>query len=291
MRQGEPGTSFYLVAGGELRVSVASRRRHARASWRACTRTACSGEMALHHQPAAGRHGGGGAGRPTVLEVTRRGAGPGARPDARRCSRRWIASRASGLIQNLLATSPLFTPFTKDQQAELLRRFEGVEVDPGRGDHPPGRRRDRVCTWCCRATLEVAPRPARAQPDEPVPAGGGWPTGDIFGEMSLIANQPTLATVRARPAAPCCSWPGCYVERLAAAFPEVHGYFAEVAARRAEDNSLRLGAAHAAARTDRARRQRHAAAVTAGRGRTWAKQQESCVVSPAIPLTPQEGAG
>ena len=35
------------------------------------------------------------------------------------------------LIKNLLQTSPLFTPFTKAQQSDLLRRFEGHEVEPG----------------------------------------------------------------------------------------------------------------------------------------------------------------
>ena len=69
-------------------------------------------------------------GEATVLEVTREALDRVREqsPAVQQALDRFARER---LIRNLLATSPLFTPFTKDQQAELLRRFEGVEVDPG----------------------------------------------------------------------------------------------------------------------------------------------------------------
>ena len=71
---------------------------------------------------------------------------------------------------------------------------------------------------------------------------GRLATGDICGEMSLLSNQPTSATVRAIGKCNLLFLERTYVERLGAAIPEVQAYFAQVAARRAEDNSLRLGA-------------------------------------------------
>ena len=35
------------------------------------------------------------------------------------------------LLKNLLATSPLFKPFDHQQQMELLKRFEGHDLEPG----------------------------------------------------------------------------------------------------------------------------------------------------------------
>ncbi len=87
-------------------------------------------------------------------------------------------------------------------------------------------------------------------------------TGEIFGEMSLIANQPTSATVRSLTRCTLLFLARVYVDRLSAAFPEVRAYFAEVAERRARDNNLTPGG-RLARGADRARRQRHPAAVSA----------------------------
>ena len=35
------------------------------------------------------------------------------------------------LLKNLLATSPLFKPFNRQQQMDLIRRFDGHEVAAG----------------------------------------------------------------------------------------------------------------------------------------------------------------
>jgi CRP-like cAMP-binding protein len=71
--------------------------------------------------------------------------------------------------------------------------------------------------------------------------------GDIFGEMSLVTQQPTSATVRARTRATLLFLARQYVERLAAAIPEVEAYFEQVALQRARDNTVKLAPALGAA--------------------------------------------
>ena len=62
----------------------------------------------------------------------------------------------------------------------------------------------------------------------------------FFGEMSLLGNQPTSATVRAVTHTTLLFLARSYVERLAMAIPEMRSYFESVAAQRARDNNLRL---------------------------------------------------
>jgi CRP-like cAMP-binding protein len=236
MRQGQSGTSFYFVAAGELRVSVAAAAGEDRQLAR-LHENSVFGEMALiTSQPrvASVRV----LGRADVFEVTREALGTIRQdnPAVQQVLDRFARER---LIRNLLATSPLFTPFTPDQQADLLRRFEGTEVDPGmeiirQGE--PGRGLFVVLS----GELEVAARTEGSVAAVPL---GHLSTADIFGEMSLITSQPTSATVRALSRCNLLFLPRVYVDRLASAVPEVEAYFAEVASRRAADNSLRLGGA------------------------------------------------
>ena len=237
MRQGETGTSFYLLAGGELRVSVASGDGTVRELAR-LHEGSLFGEMALiTAQPRVAAVAA--VGPAPVLEVTREALDRVREqsPAVQQALDRFARER---LIRNLLATSPLFTPFTKDQQAELLRRFEGVEVDPGAEIIRQGDRGQGLYVVLSGALQVSARPPGAAGEDVPLALLGA---GDIFGEMSLIADQPTMATVRATSRCNLLFLARVYVERLAAAIPEIHGYFANVAARRADDNSLRLGAA------------------------------------------------
>jgi CRP-like cAMP-binding protein len=139
------------------------------------------------------------------------------------------------LIKNLLQTSPLFTPFTPAQQSDLLRRFDGHDVEPGtevihQGGPPVG------LFVVLSGTLEVL-----TQTQEGTSAVlGHLAAGDIFGEMSLLSNQPITATVRALTRTTLLFLARTYVERLAVAIPEVRTYFENVAAQRARDNNLRL---------------------------------------------------
>jgi CRP-like cAMP-binding protein len=237
VRQGDPGTSLFLVAGGELRVIVTGPDGAHREVARLYENT-LFGEMAL----ITGTTRGASVlvvGAADVLEVSREALArvalqiPAVAGELDRFAR-------ERLIKNLLATSPLFTPFTKDQQTELLLRFEGVEVEPGaevicEGDAGTG------LYVVLSGELEAITRTAPEA--EPILLGK-LGTGDILGEMSLLSHQPTSATVRAVCKCMLLFLDRTYVERLAAAIPEVRAYFAGVATRRAEGNTVRLGASY-----------------------------------------------
>jgi CRP-like cAMP-binding protein len=236
LRQGEPGNSIYLVASGELRVVVQPAGGPPRELARVHASTLV-GEMALLTRQPRGatvevvR-------RAEVIEITREALETvaGQLPALRVSLDRFARER---LIKNLLSTSPLFTPFTKEQQVDLLRRFEGLEVEAGvdvirQGDEGQG------LFVVLTGELEVFAREPAAESAVQL---GRLSTGDIFGEMSLINQLPVSATVRSATRCTLLFLARVYVDRLRAAFPEVGTYFAQVAERRARDNGLKLGAA------------------------------------------------
>jgi CRP-like cAMP-binding protein len=139
------------------------------------------------------------------------------------------------LIKNLLQTSPLFVPFSKSQQGELLRRFEGLEVEAGTELISEGER-GKGLFLVLAGEVEVV---AHADTPEAVSLARLKP-GDIFGEMSLVTDQPTSATVSATLRSTVLFLKREYVERLAEAIPQVQAYFEQVALNRARDNTLRF---------------------------------------------------
>jgi CRP-like cAMP-binding protein len=234
VRQGDPGQSLFLVAAGELRVHMRLPDGRERELARLFENT-LFGEMALlANQPRLASVTV--VGDADLVEVRAEALAQvtQAIPAVREALDRFARER---LIKNLLATSPLFTPFSKAQQADLLRRFEGLESEPGaelivQGE--PGRGLYVVLS----GELEVTAR----GPEGPVVLGR-LGMGDIFGEMSLLTHQPASASVRALGKCTLLFLARTYVDRLAAAVPEVASYFAQVAERRARDNSARLSAA------------------------------------------------
>jgi CRP-like cAMP-binding protein len=84
--------------------------------------------------------------------------------------------------------------------------------------------------------------------------------GDVFGEMSLINNQPTSASVRAARRSTILFLARDYFQRLVQALPEIRRYFEELSARRGMESQLVLGAtdAHAEDADDAAGEERDA---------------------------------
>ena len=231
VRQGDEGDSLFLVAGGELRVFVntpAGEKDVAR-----LFENTLFGEMALiTGQPrtasvaAAGEADVIGVSRAALAHVTAR------LPAIRAALDGFSRER---LIKNLLQTSPLFVPFTKSQQGELLRRFEGHEVEAGTELISEGER-GKGLFLVLAGEVEVV---SHADTPEAVSLARLKP-GDIFGEMSLVTDQPTSATVRATMRSTVLFLKREYVERLAEAIPQVQAYFEQVALTRARDNTLRF---------------------------------------------------
>ena len=231
VRQGDAGDSLFLVASGELRVVVntpAGEKDVAR-----LFENTLFGEMALiTGQPRTASVVA--AGEADVIGVSKAALGyvMAKLPAIGEVLDRFSRER---LIKNLLQTSPLFVPFSKSQQGDLLRRFEGIEVDAGaelirEGDRGKG------LFLVLGGEVDVV---ANADTAEAISLAHLGP-GDIFGEMSLVTDQPTSATVRATMRTSVLFLAREYVERLAEAIPQVQAYFERVALSRARDNTLRF---------------------------------------------------
>ena len=132
-REGDPGSAFYFVAAGEVRV-VAGGQPVAGRPTRAVELTrllegALFGEMALlTDQPRTASIQVVGRGRPARGQPRGGRRADGAVPVLAERLDRFARER---LLKNLLATSPLFKPFDNQQQMELIRRFEGIDMAAG----------------------------------------------------------------------------------------------------------------------------------------------------------------
>jgi CRP-like cAMP-binding protein len=80
------------------------------------------------------------------------------------------------------------------------------------------------------------PRPG----EQPVPLGG-LRTGDVFGEMAILRNAATTATVVCVRQATVLFLAREYVARIVAAVPEIKSYLEALAEDREIDNQLVMG--------------------------------------------------
>ena len=230
MRQGDVGDSLFLVAGGELRVFVNTPAGPKDVAH--LFENTLFGEMALiTGQPRTASVAV--VGEADVIQVSKKAlqhviAGV---PSVREALDRFSRER---LIKNLLQTSPLFVPFTKSQQGELLRRFEGHELEDGVSIIREGERGQGLFLILS-GEVDVISHEASTEPVNLARLRAG----DMFGEMSLVTDQPTSATVRTATAATVLFLAREYVERLAEAVPQVQAYFEQLALNRARDNTLR----------------------------------------------------
>jgi CRP-like cAMP-binding protein len=232
IREGEPGIAFYLVAKGQVRVFATQGGKQIERT--RLLEGALFGEMSLLTQQP----------RTASVQVVDEA-------DIFELSRESMAAIAAEvptlaaaldkfarerLLRNLLATSPLFKPFNHQQQLDLIRRFDGHEVGAGtviirEGDAGQG------LFVVLSGEVEVSKQQA----------GGGEMSlarlraGDVFGEMSLLTNQPTSATVTAARPSTILFLARDYFQRLVDALPAIRKYFEELSQRRDIENRLALG--------------------------------------------------
>ena len=233
VREGEPGVAFYLLAAGQVSV-FATDSFGRRNELTRLHEGALFGEMALLAvQPRTASVQV--VDEADILELSREALGrlEAEIPTLPGTLGRFARER---LLKNLLATSPLFRPFTGQQKMDLIRRFDGHEVAPGteiirEGDAGLG------LYVVLAGEVEVSKQAA---------AGGvvtlaRLPAGEIFGEISLIKNQPTNASVRAAQQSTILFLAREYFQRLIEALPEIRSYFEDLSERRSLDTQRVLG--------------------------------------------------
>ena len=233
MREGEPGNSFFFVAGGQLRV-FATDGLGRQTELARLGEGAVFGEMALlSAQPRS-------ASVACLTEV-----------DLLEVGRQSLATLADELgpvaealhgftrerlLGNLMATSALFKPFNRMQQRDLLRRFTSHDVAAGTvviAEAEDGRGLFVVLS----GELDVQRRAA----DGSIVTLNQLKIGDVFGEMSLLRNARTAASVIANRPSTVLFLAGEYVARMVAGVPEIKSYLEALAGDREIDNQLALG--------------------------------------------------
>ena len=224
IRQGQLGTAFYFVATGEVRV--VARAGHNKAVERGRLHEgSLFGEMALVTEQARTASVQV-VGEADLLEVDRAAVG-------RLCAEVPILNERldrfarERLLKNLLATSPLFKPFDHQQQMELLKRFEGHDLEPGtviirEGDAGQG------LFVILLGEVEILNKDPSGR-EKPVAKLGA---GEVFGEMSLLGDRPTTATVRTLSRTTIMFLGRDYFRRLVTALPPLRQYFEELSKHR-----------------------------------------------------------
>lgn len=233
IRQGDPGRSLFFVASGQLSVFVTDGLGQA-------TELARLGENAVFGEMA-------------LLSAQPRSASVRCLSDAAlfEVDGRALASLADELgpvaealhgftrerlLGNVMATSALFKAFTRAQQRDLLRRFTSQDVAAGAAvirEGEAGRGLFVVLSG------ELAVQHASGT-DSAVSLGSLKP-GDVFGEMSLMSDEPTAASVVAVRPSTVLFLGRDYVSRIVAGVPEIKSYLEALTDARATENHLVLG--------------------------------------------------
>jgi CRP-like cAMP-binding protein len=228
IREGEPGNSFFFVAGGSLRVfATDGLGRHTELAQ--LGENAVFGEMALlSAQPRTASVGC--LSDCDVLEVGRQSLATLA-DELGAVAEALHGFTRERLLGNLMATSALFKPFNRMQQRDLLRRFTSHDVSPGTVVIREGEE-GRGLFVVLSGELDVS----RGS----VPLAGLKP-GDVFGEMSIVRNAPTVATVVANRPSTVLFLAREYVTRMVSGVPEIKSYLEALAEDREIDNQLALG--------------------------------------------------
>jgi CRP-like cAMP-binding protein len=226
VREGEPGTSFFLVAAGHVRVlsadALGQKTELARLG-----EGAIFGELALvTAQPRSASVEVVGEADLLELGADALRAAAGELPQLAEALDRFTRER---LLKNLLATSPLFRPFSGQQRVDLARRFTGHDVTPGTAlirEGDPGRGLYVVLA----GEVEVV------KGEEPFDQTlATLRAGDVFGEISLLRGTPATATVRAARPSTVLFLAREYFERLIGALPEMRAFFETLTEERLRD--------------------------------------------------------
>jgi len=228
IREGEAGQSFFFVADGEVRV-FATDGLGRQTELARLHEGAVFGEMALlSAQPRSATVQA--VGECDLLEVGRASLA-GLADELPVVAEALHAFTRERLLGNLMATQPLFKPFSRTQQRDLLRRFTSHDVAPGTVIINEGEE-GRGLFVVLAGELDVQRKG--------VPLAT-LKTGDVFGEMALLRGGATTAKVTASRNATVLFLAREYVSRIVAGVPEIRKYLEALAEDREIDNQLAMG--------------------------------------------------
>lgn len=128
------------------------------------------------------------------------------------------------LVDRVARTSELFRPFNDDERAQLAAGFELLEIAPEISLVTEGERADGLYVVMA-GTLEVR----RANAPKPIARLG---SGDVFGELSLLANAGAMASVVSRSRVVALRLPQARFNELIMTHPQVLEYLGELSAKR-----------------------------------------------------------
>jgi cAMP-dependent protein kinase regulator len=225
IEQGQPGSSFFMLAAGRVRVEQTPKEGGEPIVLAQLGEGAVFGEAALvSAQPRAATVVV--VGEADLVEI----GGPALAAAADELAQ--VAEALSRftrdrLLKNLIATSPLFKPFSVEERLELAKRFTGHEIAAGgtvvkEGDEATG-------LWVVLSgELDVV---TGEEPfDTTVATLHG---GDTFGEVELLRGGPSTATVLARRGpATLLFLPRDAFMRLVTVVPELKAHFEALAEKR-----------------------------------------------------------
>jgi cAMP-dependent protein kinase regulator len=126
------------------------------------------------------------------------------------------------LVDRITRTSELFEPFTDDERRGLAAQFEVVEVDAG----------TRLITQGTRADGLYIVMAGRVEVQRGGHVVATLLTGDVFGEMSLIAGRGSTADVVAATRLLALRMPAKTFREMIMTYPQVLAYLGELSSKR-----------------------------------------------------------
>jgi CRP-like cAMP-binding protein len=144
------------------------------------------------------------------------------------------------LLNNLLATSPLFKPLDRKQRFDLVARFSAHDVPAGTvviAEGQPGQGLFVVLS----GEVDVT----KVDGQERVLLATLKP-GEVFGEISLLHDEPTTASVSAATNATVLFLAREVFQRLIAAVPEIRAYVESLGEERLMDTRILMSSARTA---------------------------------------------
>lgn len=212
--EGEPGTTMFVISEGEVEVQAAGQELATLGPG------AFFGEIALITdlpRSATVRA----KGRVELLaldrEVVREAAETS--PEIVTALLHCVRDR---LVDRVSRTSPLFRPFSDEERTQLASRFEVIEVDAQSVLIELGKRANGLYVM-------LAGKVAVTRDGERLAT---LTSGDVFGEMSLMANRGSTADVRALTRVLALRLPASVFQEIIVTYPQVLEYLGDLTSSR-----------------------------------------------------------